>query len=165
MKSFKLVLLYSVLICSITNCASQKFEKETPFGIADVYLQHWNSGVKMGGSGTNIFMELKENLPNHVSLDSIYFDNYQLKLNQDSHNPLLFIGRHIESSKRHNGPVNALNEQKSISKAQPIVSKFKLENNECVVQFTDASKVKYFKYDALYTKETPLVPQAKPNRQ
>ncbi|MFB9051952.1 hypothetical protein ACFFVB_02560 [Formosa undariae] len=165
MKSFKLFLLYSVLVCSITNCASQKFEKEVPFSIDEVYVQHWNSGVKMGGSGTNIFVSLKDNLPSSISLDSIYFGTNQLKLIQDSHNPLLFMGRQIDRSKRNDAPISAVVMPKNETKEIVVQPKFQLLKNECVIGFKQLGKVNYFKLETLYTKQTPFIPQAKPNRQ
>ena len=165
MKPFKIFLLLSVLLSSITNCASQKIQKKAPTNILSVYKQHWYSGVKAGGSGTNIFVELKSELPENITLDSIYFDTFQLPLNQDTHNSLLFVGRRVVDS-RKNYTIPTLNPVEIVEtpNTTPNSSKFTLEKNECIIQFSTSGKTKYYRYNNLYTKQTPLIPQSKPKQ-
>ncbi|WP_066223092.1 hypothetical protein [Formosa haliotis] len=165
MKLFKFFLGFSFLLSTVSNCASQKLEKDAPIAIKEVYKKHWTSGVKGGGSGTNIFVSLVNPLPAELSLDSIYFDGFQLALNQDQNNSLLYVGRHLEDAKDDYLIKNPLVEEKEEQKTTIKTPKFQLKPNECVVKYTKLDKVKYFKYDALQTKARPLMPQAKPNRE
>ncbi|CDF81189.1 conserved hypothetical protein [Formosa agariphila KMM 3901] len=159
MKSFKIFLLFSVLLSSITNCASQKIEKIPPIQISYIYKQHWHSGQKAGGSGTNIFIELESELPENITLDSIYFETFRLALKQDSHNPLQLVGRRVVDSKKdYTIPVLNPVEKLETSNTTLNSSKFELEKNECVLRYTSSGTIKYYKYDSLYTKQTPLIP-------
>ncbi|MDW5289033.1 hypothetical protein [Formosa sp. PL04] len=163
MKSFKVFLLCSVFMSTITNCASQKFEKEAPVDIVSIYKQHWTSGVKGGGSGTNIFVELESERPKDISFDSIYFETFQLPLKQDSHNALLFAGRKVNAgNKKYTLPTSFVVTSDASIEPTEQKPKFQLENNECVIRYTISGKVKYFKYDTLQTKSAPLIPHARP---
>ncbi|OEI79594.1 hypothetical protein AST99_13575 [Formosa algae] len=163
MKLFKVLFLYSIILCSISNCASQKLEKVPPVGIKEIYTQHWSSGVKSGGSGTNVFIVLDAELPQHISLDSIYFKTLQLPLAPDTRNPLLFAGRKVypADSKYTSIKGNAVTDQKVSENIQK-EPKFTLEDNQCVIQYTVSGDVKYFIYDQLYAKQSPPIPNARP---
>lgn len=165
MRVLKIVFLMSIILTSITNCASQKLEKVTPVAITEVYKQHWYSGVKSGGSGTNIFVVLSDQLPQNITLDSIYFEKTQLPLKQDNHNSLVFAGRKLKDAKNK----YTLSKSKAITddntaKSIENKSKFQLKPNECIIRFTVSGTVKYFKYESLYTKSSPLIPKARPKQ-
>ena len=164
MKFFKILFSFSVLMCSITNCASQKFEQEAPVGIKQIYTQHWNSGVEGGGSGINIFVDLQTELPKHITLDSIYFNTFQLPLKQDSHNVLLFAGRKVNApNKKYTLPTNSVVTGNVVTKPTVQKPKFELTDNACVIRYSVSGKVKYFKYEDLYNKSTPPIPSTRPN--
>ena len=55
--SFSLVLL--IIISSSSQCSSaQKLEKNSSINFGDVYCKKWISGIKEGGSGTNLFIPI-----------------------------------------------------------------------------------------------------------
>ncbi|WP_299776591.1 hypothetical protein [uncultured Formosa sp.] len=163
MKYLKIFFLCSVLLSSITNCASQKTEKVASFCTKEVYKQSWTSGVKGGGSGINIFVNLQETLPVNITLDSIYFETYQLPLKQDNHNPLLFVGRNVNQSKKDFSilKTNAITDN-PVTENTEKHSKFQLKENECIIRYIDSGDIKYFKYDALYRKQAPIIPNTRP---
>ncbi|WP_159022055.1 hypothetical protein [Formosa sp. L2A11] len=166
MKFLKIFFLFSVLLSSITNCASQKIEKEAPVAIKEVYTKSWTSGVKTGGSGINIFVDLQEALPANITLDSIYFEAYQLPLKQNNNNPLLFVGRKVNASNQNISilKANAVTDQMVLESTEK-QAKFQLEDSACIIRYTDSGDVKYFKYEGLYRKQAPLIPKARPKHQ
>ncbi|QDO93121.1 hypothetical protein FNB79_03725 [Formosa sediminum] len=163
MKFFKVLFLCNLVLCSITNCASQKLEKKVPVSIKEVYKTHWNSGVKGGGSGVNIFIVLEDQLPDQITLDSLYFNTFQLPLKQDNRNELLFVGRQVNATnKKYIHPTSSKITVDAVTETITQKTKFELDENECIIQYTESGTVKYFKYVDLYTKSTPPIPNTRP---
>ena len=75
---------FTAIIFTTFQCASPKvvttqFEQEVPFSLEAVSFQEWYAGIKVGGTGINVFLPLK-NVNQNVTIDSIYFRNLKAKL-------------------------------------------------------------------------------------
>jgi hypothetical protein len=54
-------------------------EKVATFNVSRVYYQEWYAGIKVGGTGINMFFPIENENPN-IIIDSIYFRNLRGKL-------------------------------------------------------------------------------------
>jgi len=144
MKIFRNILVFSLLLaCVVTlvQCSSiPKLEKNRPLTFETVYYQKWNAGTQEGGSGINVYLQSKKS---SVQLDSIYFRGHKAKLQPDANNSLLYVGRFKSNDNTSNLP-------------------FKLEDDECVVSYVKANKVRYFKISNLNERKSLNYPNASP---
>ena len=130
------------LTLSVLNCASSdtKLQSKAPTTFENVYYQKWNAGTQEGGSGINVYLQSKKS---SVQLDSIYFRGHKAKLQPDANNSLLYVGRFKSNDNTSNLP-------------------FKLEDDECVVSYVKANKVRYFKISNLNERKSLNYPSASP---
>lgn len=134
--------LVLILLLSLFNCASgPKLQKAIPSEFKDAYFQKWNAGIKDGGSGIKIFIELNDA---SIQLDSIYFRESVTKLFVYPNNKNLYVGKYRFNVTRSKIPFN-------------------LSNNDCVVSYIYKEETLYFKISNL-TEEMPLnYPISHPN--
>jgi len=72
-------IVFTGVIATTLHCASPKevittFEKPTSFKVKSVYFQEWYAGIKIGGTGVNVFVPVV-NKHRDISIDSVYFKN------------------------------------------------------------------------------------------
>lgn len=143
MKTFKSILNFNlvlfVIATSISCTSIPKLQKEAPTEFETVYYQKWNAGTKEGGSGINVYIDIKDSL---VTLDSVYFRGQATKLQHNPNNSSLYVGRFkfqvndsIDNSKK------------------PSHWTFQLEDNECVISYFEKQKVLYFKISNIKERE------------
>ena len=77
-------IVFTGLIATTLQCASSKevtttFEEPTAFKVKPVYFQEWYAGIKVGGTGINVFVPVVNESEN-IKIDSIYFRNLKGKL-------------------------------------------------------------------------------------
>jgi hypothetical protein len=150
MKYFK-GLAFTIFILLVFQCASHKqFENTPPTLFEDVYFQAWNSGIKEGGSGINLYIKTRGNT---VAFDSVYFRGKATKLSANPKNEFLHIGRFKFNN---NNSHNAI----GISTIP-----FKLKADEAVVSYLKNRQVYYYKIENIAERETINYPSAKPIRQ
>ncbi|WP_435135500.1 hypothetical protein [Formosa sp. A9] len=154
--------LCCLFVVVLSQCSSaQKLQNQSPVAIEEIYYQQWVSGVSGGGSGLNIFVVLQSERPKTIAFDSIYFRNYQLKLEPDTHHINSYVARYLKSSntpKTLNQNSNTIEDD--LAKSTVNVNPFHLESHECVIRYISNEEPLYFKYDKLYAKETPFAPSA-----
>ena len=68
--------ILGLVFLSIVNCKTSQepvlqFQSTAPLGITAPYYNSWVAGVQGGGSGTNVFLPLKEN--GNIVVDSLHF--------------------------------------------------------------------------------------------
>jgi len=154
---FKLIGLVIISI-SFSQCASTiKLEQNIPNAIGECYYQNWVAGVKGGGSGTNVFIQTKDE---NITLDSVYFRGQVAKLNVKPANKMLFIGYLKSSTNMQNIEVSESNLKAKYADDIP----FELKNDECVVSYLDNGKVKYFKIQDLKGKTMNTLPMSAPTK-
>ena len=143
MKFFKnislMALVLSVLIVLIQCTSIPKLEKEAPTTFKAVYYQDWNAGIKEGGSGTNVYFELNDS---SIVLDSIFFRSKVTELQRMPNSNLVYIGR-FKFQKED--ILNGVNE--------PTNWPFKIDDNDCIVSYSEDNKVHYFKISNIKGRE------------
>jgi len=137
-------------------------ETKLPLKIGEVSVQKWISGVKGGGSGTNIFIQILNN-PNNIELDSVFFQGKSAKV---------FLINKTQAIGRFTSEIN---QQKNIImsnepyaeygnqvKKIPNKPRFELRENECVLSYIEKKQTKYFKIENIRKKELLAYPSAPP---
>ena len=169
MKVFKnilFLLLMVFIMVSFSKCASiPKLDKSLPIDIGEVYYQHWVSGVQGGGSGFNIFIPISANSKN-ITLDSVFFKAKQAKL--EYRNNTVFIGRFKTEANQKQDIILSNEPFAEYGNMVPEIPKhtpFELKDDECVVSYLVAGKVKYFKIDRIKRKDPKLFQGAPPKKQ
>ena len=154
-----IVLVISCLHCSSTN----DLQKNPPFDLEKVYYEYWTSGVSGGGSGINVFIELKKEF---VQLDSIYFRGKVVNLEVKPDNKKLFIGRILyPPSNKFDRRLSkeSLNEYNNKALIIEINTFYNLEQDECVVTYESRGIIKYYKITNMVEKrshDVPMTPMA-----
>ena len=135
MKTIKKVtylLFFTIAVMSTYQCSSTKYklQEKTTLQLDRVYCQEWYAGIKVGGTGINIyFPNLNSN--NKVVVDSVFFRNLKGKLTKE---------RSMYSAiLKNRSPYDST----TITKA--VKYPFKLSGNECVISYIEDGETKYFK--------------------
>jgi hypothetical protein len=164
MKIITNIILFSIVLTGFTNCSSaQKLEKRTSFNIGEVYFQSWVAGIKGGGSGTNIFIPIEDNLTKTVQLDSVYFRGKASKLEFKPTNPSLFIGRFLSSSNLNKELImsDEPNAEYGNKLPDPKISiPFELKPNECVISYIKEGKTLFYKIENIIERKSIPYPSA-----
>ncbi len=162
-KLFNLLMLI-VLVISCLHCSSTNdLQKNPPFDLEKVYYEYWTSGVSGGGSGINVFIELKKEF---VQLDSIYFRGKVVNLEVKPDNKKLFIGRILyPPSNKFDRRLSkeSLNEYNNKAPIIEINTFYNLEQDECVVTYESRGIIKYYKITNMVEKrshDVPMTPMA-----
>lgn len=87
MKNLKKAIYAIVFTCTLSSfyqCASPKvattnFEQQPPFTIKPVVFQEWYAGIKVGGTGINVFVPVS-NVNEGIVFNEVYFRNLKGKL-------------------------------------------------------------------------------------
>jgi hypothetical protein len=123
------------------QCAGQKattattFQEQAPFKVKPVYFQEWYAGIKVGGTGINIFLPITD-VAENVKIDRVYFRNLTGELSKKD-------GKYFALLK-NKSPHYTFTKSKA-----PADYPFKLKDNECVVSYTENSATKYLKIATL----------------
>ena len=154
MRYFIKTLFLGLLAFSISQCGTTiKLENEAPVTFREVYIQNWISGVKGGGSGTNIFIEVNSK---DIVLDSVFFRNDIAKLETKPMSPMLFIGRFKTDINTEPLSISENVSEKHSQKEFP----FKLKDTECVVSYNMEGKTKFFKLTNIIEKQQDELPMS-----
>ncbi|WP_339752755.1 hypothetical protein [uncultured Winogradskyella sp.] len=137
LKKATYAMVFAVIVASTFQCASHKeiatttFEEQTPFKVKPVYFQEWYAGIKVGGTGINIYVPVV-NKTNNVQLDSIYFRNLKGKLIEKG-------GRYSALLKNKAGDYTFKISESAVEYP------FTLLNNECAISYIENGETKYLK--------------------
>ena len=110
------------------------FVEQAPFKVNQVYFQEWYAGIKVGGTGINIFLPIT-NVEENIEINQVYFRNLTGKLT------------------KKDGKYYALLKNKSphytFKKSEaPANYPFVLGDNECAVSYIEDGITKYLKIEA-----------------
>ncbi len=144
LKKAYFAVVFTGIIATTLQCASSKdiittFEKPTSFKVKPVYFQEWYAGIKVGGTGINIFIPVVNEADN-VVIDSVYFRNLKGKLT------------------KRDGRYSAILQNKSlhyifVKSERGIDYPFSLKDNECAIRYTENGETKYLKITKTKEKE------------
>lgn len=160
-KCFKYLVYLVFLSLAFLNCSSvQKIQSSIPIEFGDVYYQHWIAGVKGGGSGINVFINVASNKKN-IELDSVYFQGKVSKLEEVNNS--LFIGRFKTTANQREDLIMSSNPKEEygnqIHKPKEDIP-FELKNNQCIISYMDSDKIKYFMIEDIKKKKLLAYPSA-----
>ena len=157
-----------LIMVSFSNCSSaQKLQKDPPVTIKNAYYQNWVAGVKGGGSGINLFIEIDDYSKSDIQFDSIFFRGKMSKIETKPDNPNLLIGRFSLSTNQQediimsNEPFAEYGNEIPKNKSK---IPFELNANECVVSYKDKAKTKYFKLEKIKGIQALNYPSAPPKK-
>ena len=155
-------LMLIIMAISCSHCSSTNdLQKNPPFDLEKVYYEYWTSGVSDGGSGINVFIELKKEL---VQLDSVYFRGKVVNLEVKPSNKKLFIGRLLYVPSNKFDRVFNMEPSKEYKNKVPIIEMNtydNLEPDECVVSYKLRGKTMYYKITNMVEKrrhDVPMIP-------
>lgn len=157
-KNFIKFLCLILLSVSFSQCAtSMKLQKEAPTTFGEVYFQEWVAGVQGGGSGTNIFIEVKDE---NIVLESVYFRGKISNFENKPSKSKLFIGRFKSKTNTQQSIITSSSDEKVVDLDFP----FKLKENECIISYKDDknSDLKYYKITDVKEKPLEALPMSAP---
>ena len=150
MKTIFNILFGSALLLGFSQCAtskeiSKKLQINTPFSIEKATYTDWVSGVKGGGSGTNVIVTIKDIDSNNIEIDSLYFRGLKVKVEIKESS---YIGRFNSSINQRKDKVLHSEPKKEFGNQVPIMEKefpFELKNDEAVLSYKEKGKRKFYK--------------------
>lgn len=129
-------IVFAVICASTFQCASNKeiattFEQEAPFTVKPVVFQEWYAGIKVGGTGINVFLPISD-VKGNIVFDEVYFRNLRGKLikKEDNYIAVLKNPSRLYTFKKAEKPADY---------------PFDLKDNECVVSYIQNGQTKYHK--------------------
>ena len=168
MKSIKRILsfiLMLMLMASFSQCSTtQKLQSKAPVQFGDVYYQVLTAGVQGGGSGLNIFIQVRDN---SVVFDSVFFREQGTKLVVSPQENGLYIGRFQTETNQAKTIILSSDPKEEYANKMPEKKEkipFQLNDDECVVSYKIESQVLYYKISNVVQKEPlnyPNAPQKK----
>ncbi|NRD22125.1 hypothetical protein HNV10_02660 [Winogradskyella litoriviva] len=118
--------------------AKPTFQPSTTFKVKTISFQEWYAGIKVGGTGLNVFVPIV-NKEENIKIDSVYFRNLKAKL--------------VEDSGRYTAVLKNKSPYYTFKKAERDPNfPFTLEDNECAISFVENGEVKYVKVTDLSEK-------------
>lgn len=125
-------LFMTMLVTSSYQCSSQKntvLQTQTEVKINEIVFQEWYAGIKVGGTGFNIFIpNLTSN--DKITFEKVYFRNLQGELVQDKG---MFTAVLANSSPFYTWEYPE----------KPEDYPFDLAPNECVITYTENGELKH----------------------
>ena len=107
------------------------FEEPTALNVRPIYFQEWYAGIKVGGTGINVFVPIA-NQSSDIVIDRIYFRNLTGKL-------IIKDGQYFASLKNTSKLYTFKKSEKSADYP------FTLEDHECAISYIENGETKYFK--------------------
>lgn len=152
-----IIILLSFLSC-LTSCLGQK-TISTYFNnkIQQAYSESWVAGVRGGGSGRNLTIELKNKLPKDITPIQVYFSKSLAKTTKisDTQYQVSFRGQ----ANWERGNESETDSQPKIITIEP---PFKIKDNEAILEYTYKNQIRYFKISNIKEKEPLYYPAVKP---
>jgi len=150
----------SLILFGFSNCAGGKdtgysFDQEPPFTLGEVYYQDWVAGVREGGSGTNVYINIESYAEDVVIMD-VYFRNKKEK----AKNSAQYFDQYVGYFKNKARPDIIMDSDpvKESKNTPPESFPFQLEDDEAVLSYLHKDEVKYFKISKMERKPTIAYP-------
>lgn len=140
LKNVTYIIVCAMAISLVFQCATPKltttnFEQQTPFTVKPVTFQEWYAGIKVGGTGINVFVPVS-NTAEGVTLEEVFFRNLRGKL--------------IKEQGKYTSVLKHPSRLYTFKKAdKPTDYPFNLKDNECVISYTENGQLKYHKIKAI----------------
>ncbi|MFC0603378.1 hypothetical protein [Winogradskyella pulchriflava] len=121
--------------CASSKVAEPTFEAQAPFLVKPASFQEWYAGIKVGGTGINIFLPIYK-VTENIEFKNVYFRNLKGELTWKE-------GKYVAILK---------NPSKSYTfrvAEKPADYPFDLMDNECAISYIENGQTKYYKISAL----------------
>ncbi len=159
----KIVLIFFTFF--LTQTCNKKISEtqildQLPSELENVYFQKWVGGQEQSGSGTNFFIQFKDEFPDNIKLKKIYFQGQESALQSE--------GENIFTANFNNKPKQDLildsDSKKEFGNKPPEITKpkYDLEFNEAILEFEKVQKPFVFKLQNIKQKELLAYPSTKP---
>lgn len=160
MKTMKILSILTIII-GFSQCGTTKFAKNPPFKIESATYTNWVGGVP-GVSGTRVEVRLSEKEP--IVFDSLYFQKKRTKIEVSIQNKIMIlIGHFSTSNRKENHLILHSNTKMELKNKVPKATKFpfNLKENEAIISYKVANKVKYFKIENIKEGKRNHYPKAR----
>ena len=146
-----------LLIMHIQCASSQQIDMKTPIKVKDAYFQKWIAGIKDGGSGFEVHIEVYEK-PN-IKLEYAYFKGKKIKLEYKA-SELKYVGYYTKSLRKPDLVMSEDPKEEFKNKIPEMEEKipFELKDNECVIGYSNNGKQGFFKLENITEKELQAYP-------
>lgn len=164
---YKIIVLFFSLSMVSCNCTKDSIaneneiiekkevtEQEFKLPLQEVYYQKWIAGVKGGGSGIDLYLELQKPLEKGVALEKVKFESYEAFFEKVSEK--IYIA-HIKTTL--NELVLDENPKKEYGNQAPVST---LKPNEAIIFFTVNGKQLSQHIENVKEKELLAYPSSKP---
>jgi hypothetical protein len=133
-------IVFAIAFSFTFQCASPKatltnFEAQVPFLIKPVSFQEWYAGIKVGGTGINVFIPIYM-VTENIQFREVYFRNLKGKLIKKDDK---YVAVLKNPSKSYTFRVPE----------KPADFPFDLTHNECAISYIENGITKYYKITAL----------------
>jgi hypothetical protein len=157
----KSIILFAMLFLT-QNCNQKTVQVDSqdklPAPIDYVHFQKWIGGQEQTGSGINFEIKFKTAFSANFVLKKVYFRNQEATF--EAQDPTTFIARF---SQKPNSDLNLdSNPQKEYGNKVPEIAKFKLQDDEAVLEFHQDNIKGYFKITKIKEKELLAYPATRP---
>jgi len=130
--TYAIVLAFVILFTyQCSGSKALKFEESASFKVKPIYFQEWYAGIKIGGTGINVFVPVV-NKNDNISIDSVYFRNLKGKLIHKN-------DRYFAMLKNNSPNYTFKKTEKGID--YPFI----LTDNECAISYVENGETKYVK--------------------
>ena len=157
-----------ILYCSSSKEISKTHTlvlQETPsFELGNIWFQKWVAGVQGGGSGIHFYMMVETN-KNHVVFDSVYFRGLKAKLEVGKMGYIASFKTGLNQKEDLVMDAESNQEYGNKPPKPDNTFPFKLEDYECVLQYTEHGKTMYYKVTTVVEKQTEYYPSAPNNKE
>lgn len=125
------IVFSSTYQCSSSKAVTQSFEEPSSFEVKPVVFQEWYAGIKVGGTGMNVFVPVVDK-PENVTLEKIYFRNLEGKLVEQGNKYLALL--------KNPSPYYTFEKPE-----KPADYPFDLNDEECVISYKENGVLKHMK--------------------
>ena len=147
LKTMVKLIFLSLIVFSAANCAGGKdtgysFDQDPPFTLGAVFYQDWVAGVREGGSGTNVYINIESYMEDVVIMD-VYFRNKKEK----AQNSPQYFDQYTGYFKNESRP-DVIMDSDPVKESQntpPEPFPFRLKDDEAVLSYLHKDEVKYLK--------------------
>ncbi|WP_179353406.1 hypothetical protein [Winogradskyella vidalii] len=138
LKKASFAIIFALVFSFTFQCASSKpvttsptFVNSTSFKVKPIQFQEWYAGIKVGGTGVNVFVPISD-VSDNIEIDSIYFRNLKGKLVKKGSKYVALL--------ENDSPYYTFQIPE-----KPSDYPFTLTNNECAISFIENGVTKYLK--------------------
>ncbi len=150
MKTLLIIILGSTILLGFSQCKntkeiSYKTVKKTPFKISKATYNEWVAGVKGGGSGVNVILNISNIDTAKTTINYFYFRGQKTTIEIKNS---LYIGRFSNSVNQQKELIMSSETSDEYGNQAPVKKEqfpFNLKDNEVIINYKHKGKLYFFK--------------------